>query len=271
MKRLGWMCTWVLAASLLGPTSWSWAQEDDGQEGARPKVRKNKTERKAKADRPAKARRVRKTEWEAFWQPFATRAKLTDKQTQQLKQIVQAKTDALAAWDKEHGEKVKELRKEMGEARKNDKDRAKELGQEMRELMAGRGKIDDAHRAKLLAGLTDAQKEALAAYESADGMVRVLRRAKLTPEQIARIHAMCDEQAVQLASADAKVARAADNEIRKAVLAQVLTDEQREGVKRFVRPERRAREPKADRPARKGKGNKAKRPADDEGDGADFE
>jgi hypothetical protein len=73
MKRLGWLCTLVLVAALLGPTSGGWAQ-DDGQEGGGSKVRKNKGERKAKADRPAKARRAPKTEWEAFWQPFAARA-----------------------------------------------------------------------------------------------------------------------------------------------------------------------------------------------------
>jgi len=219
-KTVGWILAVWAAVLLAAPAAL--AQEEAG--GKRAKERNRRRERAGQRGREKAT-------------PYAKMAKvlnLDEATKQKVEEQVAANKTSLEEWKKGDGAKMGELRKAFAEARKaKDKDKAKEVMGELRKLMTARGTLEQELMGKVLALLSEEQKAAWAAYQLQQNVVRRYMRLKLTEEQQAQVKTLCEAASKDLAAAqDGKAKAAAMRKLQSEISEKVLTDEQREKLKK---------------------------------------
>jgi len=230
MRRYGWFLSALAALCLAAPVSLG------GEAGDRPKKQ-----------RPAKKKPGLRGEHAMM----ANVLKLDDETKAKFADVVKAGAAAMQEWTKANGAKWKEVTKALRDARKNkDKDKLKELTPQFNELRKGRDKVMADGKAKVLELLTDEQKAVWEGFILRRTLMRWFKGAKLTDEQKQQMQKLCEEKAKTMpAATDQKSRRAryqAMNKLRAEIVEKVLTDEQREAVKKNLpKPKpKRQRKPK---------------------------
>jgi Spy/CpxP family protein refolding chaperone len=227
------------------------AGEDDG--GA-------KKARKARGKREGKPKRA-KSGLRGEYQIMASVLAMTDAQKAQLQEIVKKHQEAQKAWMAgEDGQKMKALSAEAKKAREaGDKDKAREIQKQARELGKERGKLKEAQQREILSLLTAEQKAKWEGFTLYRSMMRRYKKCELTEDQQAKLKAFCQAEAKDLPSreADRKAYHGAMKTLYGKVDTDILTPEQREklAAKRAPR-EKKDRPAKKDRAAKKGRGKK---------------
>lgn len=226
MKRsLAWLAGILVV--LLAATA-GLAQDDPGEDAppARKKARRKRAPRK-------RAPRAPKQKVDVYAK-MAEVLKLDEAAKQKFDEQVAANKAALAEWDKGDGAKLPDLRKASSEARKaKDREKAKELGGQVRKLIVARQKLETELVDKVLAVLTDEQKATWAKQQLCENVLLRFRRAKLTEEQIAQVQKLCEAAAKEAGQAqDEKGRGQAIRKLQTEVTQKVLTDEQREQLKK---------------------------------------
>lgn len=248
MKRRAW---WVsaLMALLLACLPAVVAQSADVA-GGKPKRARKKRERPQRKPKGPQGE-------------YAIMAKVLNMDTDQqakLMEIVEANGKAMKEWATgPSGQKLKELSEASREARKaKDREKMKQISQEMKPLAAERNKLQADRKASIMAILTDEQKAAWAGFVVYRNTMRRFKRCKLTEDQDKQVRDLCSAAAKTMPdSSDRKAYREAVNKLNGEVEEKVLTPEQREELKK--RPEKKVREPREKKPRAK-KGKKAGQP-----------
>jgi Spy/CpxP family protein refolding chaperone len=222
-------CVWllsVLAVMLLAAPA-AMAQDGLGEDG--PKVKKKRDRGKGKGGRRQKGGVTAK---------LVDELKLDDATRAKFNEQLKANRTALGEWMKTNGEKLKLLRKDMAEARKNrDKDKAKLLGTEMKALYGGRAKVEAEGNEKLMALLTDEQKSAWSGLGLSMKVLGRYRRCKLTEDQVVKVREMCVAAAKEIGDGkDRKAVGVAMRKLNGEIVKDVLTDEQRAKMKTRRKP-----------------------------------
>ncbi len=188
---------------------------------------------------------------------LAKECKLTPEQRAQLEVILKEHQAKLTEWEKQNGAKLKELQKAVKEARAaKDKEKHKALTGQVWVLKKQRSELAAARQKAVMALLTPEQKEAWAVYQLYQNVVRRFRKAKLTDDQKAKIKALCSPAVKDLAKLDPKDGKGRNrivNELRKKVMDEVLTEQQREQLKAQQKPDKEKR-PKKPAKSEEGKG-----------------
>ena len=183
--------------------------------------------------------------------------KIQEPQLAKFNAAVQAYGETMKAWQAgPDGAKLAELQKAAQEAKKaKDKDKAKELSQQMKPLMAQRAKVQAEERAVIMAVLTPEQKAQWAGFTVYRTAMRRYKRLKLSEEQTKQVRDLCDAAAKTMPpSSDRKAYGQARKKLDAEIAEKVLTPEQREELKK--KPERKPRE-KGAKPGRgKAKGKR---------------
>ena len=255
-KACGWLLCVFAVMLLAAPAA---VAEDDFGEGKKPKARKK---RKARGEgrRGQRGRREKAN----VYAKMAEVLKLEGEAKTKFDEQVAANKKAVKEWKQGDGAKLGELRKSFAEARKaKDKEKIKQLSGEMRTLMLAQRKLEAELLTKLLALLTDEQKAAWAAYQLEKQVAGRFRRCKLTEEQLAQVKTMCAAVAKEIGEAkDGKAKGAAMRKLQTEITEKVLTDEQRETLKKKGgRKPRGEGQGKAKRP-KKERGKKKNKPAE---------
>jgi len=169
--------------------------------------------------------------------------KLTDQQQADLKAKVQAKAEALVAWEKANGEKLKAAQEAAKKAKEGgDKDAAKKAADELKTVEADRTKITADADAAIAAILSAEQKTAWECFKAYRAAMGRYRRVNPTDEQSAKIRVACAAACKEAAAVtgDEKVARKAKSEIeaklRQTIENTILTAEQREALAKKPEP-----------------------------------
>jgi Spy/CpxP family protein refolding chaperone len=142
--------------------------------------------------------------------------KLDEAAVARLKEKVQAKDEALAAWDKENGEKLKAAQDAAKKAKEGtDKAAAKKAADEVKALTDARGKIQADGMVAIYAVLSPEQKtqwDGFVLYRTMSGR---FKKAALTEDQQKTMRGLCAAAAKDIASVtgDAKAAAKAKGEV----------------------------------------------------------
>ena len=174
---------------------------------------------------------------------MAAECKLTADQQATFKEKVQAKVNALEAWLKVNGEKVKAAMDAAKAARAGTDNAAKQkAGADLTALAAERASALAQAAAAILAVLTEEQKIEWEAAKLFKTTVARLKKIALTEEQTAKIKAVCKAAAAELAGLKdddkkAKQARAAvPAKVKFAIEEVILTPEQKAAVAPAPKP-----------------------------------
>jgi len=160
--------------------------------------------------------------------PMIRECSLTPEQVEQLGAKIQAKKEALAAFDRQKPLKKMALNKDRTTARaKGDKPAIDKAEQALKALDQERAKIEAAQEGQILGILKPEQRLTWEGYLLYQVVAGELKASGLTEAQSARLRAMCDESAKKLASSTdrAKVRKETAQEIVKAVQAHGLDAE----------------------------------------------
>lgn len=165
--------------------------------------------------------------------------KLSEEQQKTLKEKFKAKQDALEAWEKANGAKLKAAEEAAKAARQGTDDAAKrKANDEVKTLTTARTEATAETTKAVLAALTDEQKIAWAGVELAQATLKRFQKATLNEEQVAKVKSASALAAKDLAGypGDDKKDKQGRATINKALLWAVenviLTPEQRELVAR---------------------------------------
>jgi Spy/CpxP family protein refolding chaperone len=235
MKRTALVLALAAASLLACGTAWA----EDAEEAPK----------RARRKRPAgKAKKPRVNRELAA---MVKACELTQEQQQQIAEISAAGAKAGREWQKAHGEELKALRAEMAAARKaKDKEAMKQAGEKMKTLTVERAEIASKTNADVLAVLSVEQRAAWQTHLDVQAAVRPMRRAKLTPEQMAKVKEIVAGGLKDVDRKDKKAVGAAMKKIAATIRTEVLTDEQREALKKpkaepKLRAEKKLRQKKA--------------------------
>jgi len=206
-----------------------------GEKKARAKRKKSKTERPGK-------KKLR-----GEYSIMASVLKMDEAQTAKLAETVRKYQEAMKAWGSSpNGQKYKELSAAAKQARKDkDKEKMKSISEEMKSLRKEREELATAQKAEVLAILTDQQKAEWAGFSLYRSTVGRYKRLQLTEDQNKQIREICQATAKTLPDrSDRKAYYAARKELSQNIEEKVLTDAQREELKKNA-PAKKAREPRA--------------------------
>ncbi|MCK4602495.1 MAG: Spy/CpxP family protein refolding chaperone [Phycisphaerae bacterium] len=176
---------------------------------------------------------------EPFMEQLTKGLELTDKQVEQVRQIVKTHRQAAANFRKEHAEELKAIREKLKKAGKEgDAEALKAAREEKHKLLKQRKKLHDDMTAQLKEVLSEEQ------FAKAKGffakhmqrrhdmrIMAVLRKLDLSKEQRAAVKKIWDEAKAKCKEAEdrnkAEIMKAAMEQIKK----DVLNDEQRDELK----------------------------------------
>jgi Spy/CpxP family protein refolding chaperone len=250
MRRSGWWTSALVALLLLlSPVATDWAAAAPGAEGRGKKARK-------KGARDRKARQPKKRGPGGYYGIMMKVLEMDEAQKAKLMQAVQDSQKALKDWTAgPSGTKYKELTEARKQAAKDkDKEKVKSISQQLRELQKERAEIQAAQRAAVLDILTPQQKATWAGHELYTSVMRRYKRVDLADDQKAKLKELCTAKAATMPAASDRRARGqALKKLYEEIDGNILTDEQREALKR--KPEKKAREPR-EKKARAKKGGK---------------
>ncbi|MEI7731253.1 MAG: hypothetical protein WCO56_16885 [Verrucomicrobiota bacterium] len=163
--------------------------------------------------------------------------KLDEEQQKTLKEKFKLKQEALEAWDKENGEKLKAAEEASKAARKGADDAAKKkANSDLKELEAKRTQATAEADKAIQAVLSEEQKIVIAGVELAQTTLARYKRMNLTDDQTAKIKSACQIAARDLAAVqgDDKKSKQAHATIQKslkwAIDNVILTLEQRSTI-----------------------------------------
>ncbi len=228
MKKLTWFVSALAAAILACAPAMA---QDNGQ--AKPKPEKaNKVEKGEKPDKDKAA--GPKGEYAIM----ASVLGMDDAQKAKLAEALEANKAAEQQWKQgESGQKMEELSKAAAEAKKaGDKEKVKKIAEEIKALKESRVKLEEANKQRILAVLTDEQKTRYAAFKlDRQVLQRFGKRIELTEDQQKQIKDLCAEAVkTRPAGEDPKAATGADKKLMSEIEQKVLTDAQREALKKPV-------------------------------------
>jgi Spy/CpxP family protein refolding chaperone len=233
MKRFLWLVVCVVPAVLIAAPA-ALAEE------AKAKPAKEKA--------PAKASSGLKGEYAIM----ASECKLPQDQIATLKAKVQAKDEALAAWEKENGEKAKAIQEAAKKAREgNDKAASKKAADDLKALNEAKAKIQADGMVAIYAVLTPEQKQTWDGFVLYRSMMARFKKVNPTDEQQGKIRALCADAAKEIAAVtgDEKAAAKAKNtttaKLVKTIEETVLTAAQREELAKKPAPKPAAEKPAA--------------------------
>ena len=210
MRYARWMLCAVVVAAMAAP-SLLFGQDNEAPKNVPP------------PKKPARAPKKKPARMRGEYAPMAKEVSLTAEQQAKVRQAVEAAKTEREAWEKENGPKVKELREQLNK------------------LYAQRNALRAERREALMAILTPEQQVKWKGFVLYRSMMGRFRRAKLTDEQAQSVRTLCGEAVKD--DGDEKTARERSNAVAKKIQAEVLTDEQREELKK-PRPRRKRVEKK---------------------------
>ena len=244
-KTVVWMSALISLALLCAP-----ALADPGAEGGK-KARKART----KKEKPA-----RKKKPSGEYGMMVSVLKMDEAQAEKLNQAVQKYQEAMKAWEAgASGQKYKELNDAAKKAREDkDKEKMKSIAQDMKSVRKERDDLEAAEKAKIMEVLTEEQKAEWKGFTLYRSTVGRYKRLNLTEDQDRQLRDLCKASAKDMPpSSDRKAYGAARKKLAQDIEEKILTDAQREELKK--QPEKKAREPKERKPReKKAKGGKKK-------------
>lgn len=165
--------------------------------------------------------------------------KLTDQQAADLAAKIKAKDEAVAAWEKENGDKLKAAQEAAKKAREGaDKDAAKKASADLKDLSGARAKIQADAMAAIYAILTPEQKQQWDGFVLYRSATAKFRKANLTEDQQKKMRELAGAAAKELAGAkadDKKAKTEIQGKLAKDIEA-LLTAEQKESLKAAAKP-----------------------------------
>lgn len=221
MKKLTWfVCGLAVVLLACGP-----AMAQNGEAKAKPE----------KAKRAEKARKAKPSGLRGEYGIMAGVLKFDDAQKAKLLEVVEANKAAERQWmESDDGKKMQELSKAYAEARKGeDKEKAKPLAEQLKALKESRAKLQKAGKARIMAVLTDEQKTIWGAFNLQRRAMMRYKRLKLTEDQLKQIKDICVEGVKNRPpGANRKALAAADKKLMSNIEQKVLTEAQREQLKK---------------------------------------
>jgi hypothetical protein len=202
----------VLLVALVGARAYAAAKS-----GTTPKATKP-----ASSSTTPKTTPARKYPVTGEYVPMIRECGLTPEQVEQLGAKIQAKKDALAAFDRQKPLKKMALQKDLTAARaKGDKQAIQKNEEALKALDQERVKIEATQEAQILGVLKPEQRLTWEGYLLYQVVAGELKASGLTEAQSARLRTMCNESAKKIVSAPdrAKVRKDVAAEIVKAVQA----------------------------------------------------
>lgn len=292
MKTFWWLMGGVMVAILaLGalPAIPQDAEEDEGEPPAAETGKKAKAGRKNadKKGRPARKEGAARKKPEAdkkagrgkrepkpleiqsvnislrdLFDAMDSQLKLTAEQKMKIRKQVASAEAVLAAWDKANAGSREAGEAELAQARGDkDAEAIEAAGAKVRALQAERDKVADAERAKAEALLTPEQQEAWSAYNLYAGTMAAFPQLSLDLDQIEKIRSLTAAAAKEVdQAADAAARAAAKKKLLETVVAEVLTQAQRDRLS-GKKPEK-AKGDKVARPRKGGERPKARKTKD---------
>ena len=156
----------------------------------------------------------------------------TDAQKVELAETLKARAEEARKWQKDNADKIAEFRKQLIEARKNkDSGALKRISEQYKALKAGEPRSRGITAAVEL--LTPEQKQQWAGYTVYRQFIasRSFRRLELTDEQDKKVRDMCTVKAKDILAGDRKAQAEARKSLMTAIVDNVLTAEQKAGMK----------------------------------------
>lgn len=163
--------------------------------------------------------------------------KLDDEAKKKVEDQLAANDKALQEWEQGDGAKLKDLEKALAEAKQaKDEEKVKNLTAEAKPLQEAREKLRAENKEKVLALLTDEQRAVWAGFILRRSLMVKYSKLQLTDEQVAQIQKLCEEAAKTIPPANDEAKRKerveALNKLNAEITEKVLTDAQREELKK---------------------------------------
>ena len=213
MKRLAWLCVGLAALVLT-------ASPVPAAEGA--------AEKRAKPASNA---------LRGEYAMMARECGLTEQQQADLKVKINARKEAVDAWQKANGDRSNALKEALKKAREaGDRDAVKKTQADLAALQVERGKVNADSMAAILAIMNDEQRPKWQAFAVYRNMMGRYKKVNPTDEQVAKIKEAAAATAKELAAVTGTdgEARKAKGEIQKklrnTIEQTILTAEQREAL-----------------------------------------
>lgn len=239
LRHKWWM--FGLAGAVLALSPWL----AHGQEGAKEST--DETPRKVRSQPRQKPSLLR-----GEYGMLVKEAGLTDEQKAKLQGRVKTYNEIMSAWKDDNGEAYTKAMDAYRKARQSRDRQAIEKAREaLKPLREGRDKLRTELWKDINAMLSDPQLQKWEGFKAYRNEMRRLRKLQLSDDQKKQIRKLCAAAGKDLAAAeDQKQTRAARNKLNEKV-DQVLTDAQREELRKSARsrPSRTRTKP-ADRPRR---------------------
>lgn len=194
---------------------------------------------KAKADKPKADKGAKKDALKGEYGIMASVLQLTDEQKAKLKDALEAEKKAVEEWNTSaDGRKLADLEKAAKEARTaGNKEESKKLAEQIKPLAAARRKLQAEKQAAVLAILTAEQKIQWESFKLNRQLMGRYKKLNLTQDQEKQVKELCDAAAKEVAGAtDRKAQSAVTKRLQADVEAKVLTDAQREELKKAAQP-----------------------------------
>jgi len=166
---------------------------------------------------------------------MAAELKLTDQQAADLAAKIKAKDEAVAAWEKENGDKLKAAQEAAKKAREG---AAKKASADLKDLSGARAKIQADAMAAIYAVLTPEQQQQWDGFVLYRSAMAKFKKANLTEDQQKKIRELAGAAAKELAGAkadDKKAKAETQGKLAKDIEA-LLTAEQKESLKAAAKP-----------------------------------
>jgi Spy/CpxP family protein refolding chaperone len=217
-----WLCGLGVLLAVFSPAM---AQEK-GPEGEKPK--RTRGEGRERPGRPPSVERD-------LYSVMVKELKLTDEQKTKLQAILKEHKEKADAWNKENGEKLKELQSKLREARKaKNEEQAKALSQQIKPLQDAQKKLEVEKMAAATAILTPEQQKAWKAYQFYTEVVRRYARMRLNDEQDKQIRELCAAAQKEIDALEPKNKEGRKkivDDLHTKIVAEVLTQEQRDRMR----------------------------------------
>lgn len=286
MKTFWWLMGGVMVAILALGVPSALPQDADEDEGEAPAAETGKKAKPARKEGAARKkprgnrkagrgkREPKPLEIQPVNIPFRdlfdamdSQLKLTAEQKTKITKQTASAEAVMAAWDKTNAEPREAIEAELAQARGNKDSEAMEAaGAKLSALQAERGKVADGERAKVEALLTPEQKEAWSAYKLYAGTMAAFPQLSLDLDQIEKIRSLAAAAKEVDQAADAAAAAGARKKLLDTVVAEVLTQAQRDRLS-GKKPEKARKGDKAAKPRKGGQRPKARKTKSAEEDG----
>jgi len=184
----------------------------------------------ARPESPPKDIKKAQSDVREYWDNLAEEIKLTEAQKAQLKNIINAKEAAEAAWEKK-SERYDDLNKRLYEAQKaKDTQKAESIRKELKPLRDERKQLFKKHNiaAAVKKMLSDEQKVDYIAIRLRGFVMRRYKKLDITDKQKAQIKVLCAELSPQMVKADGwQAEEKLAAKLLRSVYDEVLTAEQK--------------------------------------------